>query len=73
MNNIENIEDYFAKEDGTYGIFECPKCEIIWGPSEHADPPGDIDRKVKCTCGAILEVMGEWVSIYSIEAELVDE
>lgn len=70
---IEDIEDHFSEGDDTYGTFDCPKCETTWGHSRYCDPPSDMFEQVKCTCGAILDVSGEWCSSYSIEAELVSE
>ena len=72
MTDIEDIRDYYRVNDSTYAVFTCPNCENDWGPSRDADPPQDENSLVKCTCGAILEVSGAWISVYSIEAELHD-
>lgn len=67
---VEPIENYFSKDNSDFGSFFCPNCEDEWGPSNDGDPPCNSVDKVKCTCGAILRVSGEWDSRYSLEADM---
>ena len=73
MNEIVNVTNYYSENDNTFSTFSCPNCETEWGPSSSCDPPANIVEKVKCTCGVILEVSGEWESRYYIDCEISDE
>lgn len=73
MSVIDSIEDNYTENDNWFGTFECPNCNQDWGPSNQGDPPADVVELVKCTCGAILRVSGEWVSNYTIDAEIMDD
>ncbi len=73
MSDIDDIEGHYTEKNSWYGSFDCPNCNTEWGAANHGDPPADIVETVKCTCGAILRVSGEWVSYYSLEAELVED
>ena len=71
--DIEDIDDHFFPNDNWWGSFDCPNCNQSWGPSDHGDPPGEIDEIVACECGATLKVIGEWVSHYEMEVEQLDD
>lgn len=71
--DIDNIEHHFNRGDDWFGSFDCPNCNQEWGPSNQGDPPGDLFARVKCDCGAILDVGGEWVSRYEMGVEQVDD
>lgn len=73
MNDIEDIQNNYNAWDTWYGSFECPQCKTDWGASHDGDPPENVVELVRCTCGAILKVSGEWVSNYSLDADLVEE
>lgn len=70
---MKKIEDYFAEGDTWYGSFECPKCNKDWGSCNDGDPPANIVEFVRCTCGAVLKVSGEWVSEYRLDADLIED
>ena len=71
--DIEDIDDHFCRDDDWWGSFDCPNCNQTWGPSNHGDPPGEVDELVKCDRGATLKVSGEWVSHYEIDVEQLDD
>jgi len=70
---VEDIEDHFSLSPGWWGSFDCPNCGEAWGPSDYGDPPRDEEALVKCTCGQIMRVSGEWVSNYVIDMEAVED
>lgn len=69
---FEDIENHYSRDDNWFGSFDCPNCNQSWGPSNQGDPPGTTVDYVKCTCGEILRVRGEWVSTYEIDVEKMD-
>lgn len=69
---VENIDERFCPNDDWWGAFDCPNCNQAWGPSKHCDPPITETIDVKCNCGAILRVSGEWVSEYQFDVEELD-
>lgn len=73
MNTIDNIDDQFSRDNNWFGSFDCPNCNQVWGPSHQGDPPETETIDVKCECGAILRVSGEWVSHYEIDVEQLDD
>lgn len=73
MNTIDDIDHHFSRNDNWFGSFDCPNCNQEWGPSNHGDPPATETVDVKCDCGAVLRVSGEWVSEYRIDAEELDD
>jgi len=73
MTEIDDITDEFAATDCCDDSFQCPKCKKYWGFYNYDGLDYYEERKVKCTCGAVLKVEAEAVTSFSYDVEVAGE
>jgi len=72
-NEIKKIEDYLTIDAYGYGHFRCSCCFRQWGFYFDGPRPKYIKEKLRCLCGAVVNFVGDWVKIYKIDADIIDD